>query len=86
MDNIKTTYQRDIYDIIDLFASLGGIHDIFISVLGILIFPISKFSYHMKVFEKLYLVKTKYKDLMNIKSMKKKNNKIKYYTKRYTMP
>ena len=43
--NVKF-YQREVYSVIDLLGDIGGIIGIIQSFFGILIFPISKFSFY----------------------------------------
>ena len=43
-------------------------------VLGIIFFPISKFSFTMKAISKMYLARTEDSDLFDKSSLKKKSN------------
>jgi hypothetical protein len=46
-----------------LLSDLGGIRDIVIATLGLILFPYSQFSYNLKAFSKLYLAETVDEDL-----------------------
>ena len=63
------THVRDIYNLIDLVGDLGGIQEFFISLVGIFVFPISYFSYNIKVLEELFLVDSIDPNLVEIKEI-----------------
>ena len=54
---------------------MGGLLDILVSIFGIFIFPITKFSFVLNALEKLYLAKTGDKHLFKNLELKKKNMK-----------
>jgi hypothetical protein len=60
-----------VYNFLDILGDLGGLVDIIISFFGIVMFPISKFSFILKALEKLYLVNVKDKSILSHKSLKK---------------
>ena len=37
-----TQYEREVYNLVDLLGELGGVIEIFILILGVLLFPISE--------------------------------------------
>ena len=47
------------YNFVDLLGDLGGVVEIIILVLGVAILPISSHSFLMRIFQRLYLAKTK---------------------------
>ena len=47
-ETVEILQVREIYDLLSLLGDLGGINEILITILGILIFPISEFSYNLK--------------------------------------
>ena len=58
LNSFEISHSREIYDLLALLGDLGGIHDVFVLIFGIFVFPWSQFSYNLKIFEKLYLVRT----------------------------
>ena len=84
---IEKTYSRKIYSILDLLGDLGGIYEVFVTCIGIFIFPYSEFSYNMKVFEKIFLVRTTDPNLILTKPTKKKNSgKTKFKNMKFEIP
>jgi hypothetical protein len=51
-------YQRKVYNIYSLLADIGGVMEIIIFLVGIVIIPISKFSFDLTAIKQLYLVRT----------------------------
>jgi hypothetical protein len=58
LDNKSTVHKREIYNFLDLLGDLGGIRDIIVASIGILLFPYSEYSYNLKVLSKMYLAET----------------------------
>ena len=50
-------YQRQVFNLLEFFGTIGGVIDIFISLFSIFISPISEFSFFISVINKLYYVK-----------------------------
>ena len=59
MIKLYLIHTRKVYNLINFLGDLGGVIEDFIYVFGCLIFPISRYSFEVKLFEKLYLAKTK---------------------------
>ena len=59
MDNTYVKHSRQVYNFLDLLGDLGGVAEIIILVLGVAILPISSHSFQMRIFQRLYLAKTK---------------------------
>jgi len=47
-----------------MLGELGGVLEVISAALGIIIFPISKFSFYIKALSKLYIVRTDDPNLM----------------------
>jgi len=45
MSGSDYVFEKKIYGILNFIGDLGGVKDIFISLIGIFIFPISAFSF-----------------------------------------
>ena len=83
---IETTHEREIYNILDLVGDLGGTLGFFTALVGVLVYPISKFGYNLKALEKLYLVDSEDPSIVHIPTMKKKNNKSKFKSNKVNAP
>jgi len=59
--------------ILDLLGEIGGVLEVISSVLGIILLPISKFSFYIKAMSKLYIARTDDTTLMLQKSNLKEN-------------
>ena len=46
-------------------GDVGGVQDFFILILGMFVFPFSEFRYNLKMFQKLFLVNTKDKSIID---------------------
>ena len=68
LDDSEVTLTREVYNFFDFLGDIGGIFDLLVMVMGIFMFRISEFSYNLKVFEKIYLVRTKDPNLVGKKS------------------
>lgn len=53
------THKRKIYDIVALLGDLGGVTEVIMLVLGIILFPISESSYNMMSTKRMFLARTK---------------------------
>ena len=60
-------HERRIYNMLGFLGNMGGVWGIIIAIFGFFVFPYSQFSYNLKIFEKLYLVRTTDPDLVNNK-------------------
>ena len=58
LDDIGVVHTRQGYGIFDLCGDLGGVLGVIVVVFGVLMHPLSKYNYELKLFEKLYVVKT----------------------------
>ena len=65
---------------------MGGIQDILISLLAILVLPYSEFSYNLKAMQKLFLVRTIDPNLIYNGPLTKSNDKFKFSTKKLAVP
>lgn len=48
-------------------GDVGGVQDVFFAIFGLLVFPFSEFRYNLKMFQKLYLVNTKDRTIIDYK-------------------
>ena len=78
--------ERSIYGVLDLIGDIGGVLEVLVSVVGILMYPLTEYSFVLKALQKLYLARTSNKNLLRKTSLKKKNNKNKYQTKKIDLP
>jgi hypothetical protein len=78
LDPIEILHSREVYHIMDLIGDIGGVLEVFITIFGILLFPVSEHSFVMKALEKLFLART-LDDSMFVKTkLIKKNKKRKF--------
>jgi len=56
----------------DLCGDLGGVLEVIVFVFGVLMYQVSKFSYELKLMEKLYVVKTADAGLFRMADLGKK--------------
>ena len=59
----EVTHKRTTYDLVGLLGDMGGIQGILISLLGILVVPISAHSFNVKAARKLFMARSTDKDL-----------------------
>ena len=59
LDMEEVVHERTVYNFLDLLGDMGGLVDIIVSFFGIVLFPMSKFSFILKALEKLYQVSSK---------------------------
>lgn len=52
------THKRKIYDIVALLGDLGGVTEVIMLVLGIVLFPISESSYNILSTKRMFLART----------------------------
>ena len=77
--------SRIVYTFFDLIGDIGGVLSILLYIFAFIFSSFSEFSYKIKMFEKLFLVKTTNTSLIKIKSLKKKSfskNKFKTFSQR----
>ena len=58
MNEFKKKHEREVYAIMDILSDLGGIMEIIIAVIGFFIYPISEFTFNLKLLSKMYYAKT----------------------------
>ena len=51
-------HKRSTYDLVGLLGDMGGIQGILISLLGLLVVPISAHSFNIKAARKLFMART----------------------------
>lgn len=85
LSNEQLIHERTVYNFLDLLGDIGGLMEIFVLIFGVFLFPLSTFSFTLKAFEKLYLIRTNQSNLISVKSLKK-NNKNRYLTKKVPIP
>ena len=56
-------HERKGYGLLDITGDLGGVMEVFVWSIGILISPFSVFSFNMKAINKLFMAKTVDKNL-----------------------
>jgi hypothetical protein len=59
LSNAQHNYSRSVYGIIDFVGDMGGVFDLILLFLGIVLLRVSLFSYNIDIFEKIYYVKSK---------------------------
>jgi hypothetical protein len=50
----RRSVRREIYDLLDVLADLGGVQDLLISLVGILLFSMAEQSYYLKFMKNLF--------------------------------
>jgi hypothetical protein len=58
LTNTVKTHRRVIYDIVALLGDLGGVTEVIMLVMGIILFPISESSYNMMSTKRMFLAST----------------------------
>ena len=71
ISSVETTHERDVYKILDVLEAMGGINEVFVFTVGIIVFPISEFSYNLKLIQKLFLVTTSDDSFLKKQDLKK---------------
>ena len=51
-------HDREIYNLIALIGDLGGVMEVFIFVVGVLVYPINKHSFTIKSLKRLFIART----------------------------
>lgn len=72
LDDIGVMHTRQGYGIMDLCGDLGGVLEVIVFVFGVLMYQVSKYSYELKLLEKLYVVKTNDASLFTMADLGKK--------------
>ena len=62
-DNMMVGNNRAVYNLLDLLSDLGGIDMFLFTFFARFLTPISKHSFNLKAIKKLYMARTKDKDL-----------------------
>ena len=52
----RRSVRREIYDLLDVLADLGGVQDLLISLVGILLFSMAEQSYYLKFMKNLFKI------------------------------
>jgi hypothetical protein len=86
LDMEEVVQERTVYNFLDLLGDMGGLVDIIVSFFGIVLFPMSKFSFILKALEKLYQVSSKDSSFLQKKTLKKSDNKNRFKTKKTVLP
>lgn len=58
-------HKRTIYSILDLLSDLGGVLEVFLGFFGVFLYPLSEFSFYLKIAKRLYFARTKDADLLD---------------------
>jgi MFS-type transporter involved in bile tolerance (Atg22 family) len=53
------THKRTTYDLVGLLGDMGGISGLLITLLAILVSPVSEHSFYIKAARKLFIAKSK---------------------------
>ena len=62
-------HVRQVYDLLDLFGDLGGVFEVFKTIILIFILPISEHIFILRTLKRLFYVKTRDENLFkNVKS------------------
>ena len=77
LKNDSITHVRETYRLIDILGDLGGVIEILMLVLGTFLFPISEHSFILKALQKLYLARTRDKQLLELDDQIKIDYKVK---------
>ena len=80
-DNL-ITHSRRIYGLLDVLGDFGGLNEVVMSILALLLSPWVEFQFNLKALQKLYLVKTRRTDQFrqsgNDKYRKKREKSLNY--------
>jgi hypothetical protein len=52
------THRREVFNFLDLIGELGGVIEVFILIFGVVLYPISKFSFFLKATKMLFHART----------------------------
>ena len=83
MTNSLITHKRKIYDIVALLGDLGGVTEVIMLTMGMLLFPISESSYNMMSTKRMFIARTKNDELFDEATEEKKK---KWFLSDKTMP
>jgi len=59
MNDKYLLHRRESYIIFDVLGDLGGVLEFLVFFFGMIMLPVSEYSFNMSAFKKLYLVKSK---------------------------
>ena len=59
----QVSHKRRIYAVLDLMGDLGGVLELILLVLGLLLLPISEHSFYIETIKTLFFARTKDPDL-----------------------
>ena len=83
----RVDHSREAYNLLDFIGDLGGVYEIIFQLFAIFISPITKYSFILRALQRLYIVKTKRKNLFKKASFEKKHNgKSEYKTLKRKIP
>jgi hypothetical protein len=78
-DQIAVGHERAIYSLLDLLGDLGGVTEVMMIVFCFILLPISEHSFVVKSMKKLYIARTREKDLfLPPKEKKPRKSKMKF--------
>ena len=82
MSDNQISHSRRIYSLLDVLGDFGGLNEVIMSVLALLLSPWVEFQFNLKALQKLYLVKTRRTDQFrqsgNDKYRKKREKSLNY--------
>ena len=84
MDFNKGEYYRKIYSLLDVGADFGGLRDVIVSLIGLVLSPFCDFGFIVKALQKLYNVKTSKKSEFRRSKSQKYIKKLKKLDKNIT--
>ena len=58
-------HKRKIYDIVALLGDLGGVTEVIMLTMGILLFPISEASYNLLSTRRMFMARTENENIFN---------------------
>lgn len=64
MDPLSVQINRTVYDLSMLMSDLGGVVNVLLAVFGIVLYPLSQHLYYLKSAQRMYLARTKDKNLL----------------------
>ena len=59
IDSEKTIHSRQVYNVLDFIGDLGGVLELMISIVGILVMPATEQLFTIKMASEVYMANTK---------------------------
>ena len=56
MDPAATQYTRQVYSLLALISDIGGLFEIFVLIIGLVLVPLAEHAYYCNAISKLYVV------------------------------